>query len=356
MTLLVACRDKKTDGTATIGSAKKDTENIKLIQLRKIDSMISELDTLKKMKSGRLNTYIKELKDTAFTQYKSNIDLPDEFQNMITTWSYQDKIRIAVESPFSQSGDFNISHTHYFDKNGNTLAYTNQTNFFNCLGKDDVSKAFLKRRFDSEFQLIHQDSTFTNNVDSLIKKSDCIHDYDFAYEIAPTVKSFQKRIVIKEKPSIPGLEDFIEEWKRDLLINDNFVVPNACNNENALLHEGILLSFPNNLNTSYGDMNRDGKIDALVTFTPTQCDRGNATRNFQYALIVISRGGVYKTIETTPSLSLGLGDPFYKLHKANNGWIYGSYYYQVEEDSTSAYEQKAVTVRVKGDSLVYPKH
>jgi hypothetical protein len=45
----------------------------------------------------------------------------------------------ASEFPFSESGDWNIIYTHYFDKTGKTFAFERQTNFFNSVCSEGVA-------------------------------------------------------------------------------------------------------------------------------------------------------------------------------------------------------------------------
>jgi len=87
---------------------------------------------------------------------------------------------------------------------------------------------------------------------------------------------------------------------------------------------------------SYADINDDGKIDLLVTFTPEQCDGGNASMWTQIAVLIISENETYKTIAS-------LGDGMFSSIGADSSgfiWydsigvnkIYGTFYNFLEND------------------------
>lgn len=83
-------------------------------------------------------------------------------------------------------------------------------------------------------------------------------------------------------------------------------------------------------NFSYADINSDGKFDQLVTFTPSQCDGGNASIWIQIAVLTISENGKYKT---TASLGDGLFSAvgkdtsgFYWYDSIGVNKIYGTFY------------------------------
>ncbi|PSR56351.1 hypothetical protein AHMF7605_24060 [Adhaeribacter arboris] len=85
-------------------------------------------------------------------------------------------IRIS-EYPFSESGDWEIVYSHYFDDNGNTFAFEKQVGAFNtiCPGEDDFDK-FTIEKVTKLYSLDHAmiDSTYKmmdeKNVDITSKK------------------------------------------------------------------------------------------------------------------------------------------------------------------------------------------
>lgn len=85
---------------------------------------------------------------------------------------------------------------------------------------------------------------------------------------------------------------------------------------------------------SWGDINLDGIEDVMITFFPRQCDGGNASMNFQCAVLIISKNiNDYYLIEMYPSANLGMGGHFYHFHAIYNGRIFATYVEYEENDS-----------------------
>jgi hypothetical protein len=89
-------------------------------------------------------------------------------------------------------------------------------------------------------------------------------------------------------------------------------------------------------NFSYADINGDGQFDQLVTFTPSQCDGGNASMWIQIAVLTISKNGKYIT---TASIGDGIFSAvgkdrtgFYWYDSIGVNKIYGTFYNFMDND------------------------
>jgi hypothetical protein len=86
-------------------------------------------------------------------------------------------------SPFSESGDWDVSHTHYFYSDGNTFLFERKANAFNgCLTNDSVVYETVKKYFAPSFKLLKQQDIVVDKNGKALDKSKCV--VDFAIEDA----------------------------------------------------------------------------------------------------------------------------------------------------------------------------
>ena len=91
------------------------------------------------------------------------------------------KIIMIMEIPFSQSGDWSITYTHYFDDAGNTYAYKKETNVF-----DDVKGGIIYgtevNYYDSSFKPLARSKTLQDKFGTKVKDTGHINMYDSWYK------------------------------------------------------------------------------------------------------------------------------------------------------------------------------
>ncbi|MDR2840333.1 MAG: hypothetical protein LBV75_03565, partial [Paludibacter sp.] len=80
----------------------------------------------------------------------------------------------VIEFPFSESGDWFISLTHYFDKDGKTFAFERKCNFFNAEG---IAYETQTEFFNGDFKPISTDYKLIDENGNTLQKDDC----DFPY-------------------------------------------------------------------------------------------------------------------------------------------------------------------------------
>lgn len=94
---------------------------------------------------------------------------------------------MVEESPFTESGDWEIFYQHYFDKHGKTFAFKRQTNFFNSICNDEDTHETIVEYFDSDFVKVGRSYHLVDELGKELKKEDCVLNYDFEHPILYTV-------------------------------------------------------------------------------------------------------------------------------------------------------------------------
>jgi hypothetical protein len=124
----------------------------------------------------------------------------DEISCEKTFWILKDslnKIITIFEQPFSESGDWNIVLTHYFDKDGNTFAFERQTNFFNSICTDDVAYETRTEFYSNDFKLIDKMYKLVDKNNKPLQKDSCQFPYDYEFKISPDLDKYLQTNRIK---------------------------------------------------------------------------------------------------------------------------------------------------------------
>ncbi|MFA6249841.1 MAG: hypothetical protein WC615_23105 [Mucilaginibacter sp.] len=93
------------------------------------------------------------------------------------------KIIMIAEIPFSESGDWFITYTHYFDANGNTYAFRRQSNTFDDSVKDGVIYETSVKYYDVNFKPVAKIYTLKDKRGRPIKNNGHINIYDYKYSV-----------------------------------------------------------------------------------------------------------------------------------------------------------------------------
>lgn len=167
--------------------------------------LLPKADILERLK------YQKTIIDTLFNQSKEHLivlaklvdkDEPIQIKNGIfpdnveTTFNIlkdgSGQVITVSEFPFSESGDWNIILTHYFDKDGKTFAFERQTNFFNSICTVGVAYETQLEFYNSDFKLIDKMYKLVDQKNKPLQKDSCQFPYNYEYKIsADSDKYFQ---------------------------------------------------------------------------------------------------------------------------------------------------------------------
>ncbi len=108
-----------------------------------------------------------------------------------------EQIITASEFPYSESGDWNIILTHYFDKDGKTFAFERQTNFFNSICTDGVAYETQTEFYNSDFQLIAKMYKLVDEKNKTLEKDSCQFPYDYEYKVSADIDKYLQTNRIK---------------------------------------------------------------------------------------------------------------------------------------------------------------
>lgn len=103
------------------------------------------------------------------------------------------------EIPESESGDWFIVSTHYFDQHGSTFAYDNQTNFFNSLCTDGIAYETVTKFYNSNFQLIDSVYKLVDENNKSLQRDSCQFLYGVTFDVFPDCDAFLRASGIKGK-------------------------------------------------------------------------------------------------------------------------------------------------------------
>jgi hypothetical protein len=120
-------------------------------------------------------------------------------KDLIVLWLNKDgRIVVAEEIPWSESGDWYNTYTHYFDDQGRTIAFERYSGFFSPERKENSIYYF-----DSMYRLIKKTYKLTNFDGSPARKpADDELYYHFKYWIYPLWASMAKEISLPINPAM----------------------------------------------------------------------------------------------------------------------------------------------------------
>lgn len=189
--LISACNssENRTSSTSSLPSAPNILERLKYQK--------TVIDTLFKQSTDRLIVLAKLVnKDEPIEIQNGNF--PDNVE--ITFNILKDSLGQIVsvsEFPFSESGDWNIIFTHYFDKDGKTFAFERQSNFFNSICTDGVAYETRVEFFNSEFQLMDKTYKLVDEKNKTLQKDSCQFPYDYEFKVSANIDKYLQTNRIK---------------------------------------------------------------------------------------------------------------------------------------------------------------
>ena len=174
---LVACRP------ASLSEIPAQDDASRLLQLKEEKT---HLDSLFLIQKSQLPVY-GQLRDA---DSLINVDLSDWNPEIVRTfWPLVDtlgRIRAVTESPVSESGDWVITFTHYFDSVGHTFAFERKTSFYNSICTPDLAHEVRTQFFAPDGVQLDSAYHLSDAEGKSLQRSECQFPYDYPYTPAPT--------------------------------------------------------------------------------------------------------------------------------------------------------------------------
>lgn len=122
-----------------------------------------------------------------------NGKFPDAVETSYNLLKDEDgKVIYIFESPYSESGDWDIAYRSYFNKDGQLFAFERKAGFFNSECTDGAAHETLIKYYTKDFSVADSIYSLTDDNKKPLEKSKCIFNYNYPYKVYPTVNTYLK--------------------------------------------------------------------------------------------------------------------------------------------------------------------
>ncbi|MFT5512408.1 MAG: hypothetical protein ACI8SE_000806 [Bacteroidia bacterium] len=112
-----------------------------------------------------------------------DLQWPKEIDEVYNIWYSSDTQIVCVGAyPFSESGDWDLGLTHYFDKDGNTFAFERNTSFYNSLCTDELAIEQIVMYYAGG-EMVDSVYVFKDLKGNDLDQDSCSFPYDFPYRV-----------------------------------------------------------------------------------------------------------------------------------------------------------------------------
>ena len=168
--------------------------NAKQPTVRSISKYAARIDSAMERDTTRIHFCAKVSKQQSLVRVRSGRDWPQDTEISYSAFfDREGHLVYFVESPLSESGDWNMVCEHYFDADGAVLLMSYSVSGFNseCV---DVMRQGTKLFFDSNFNLIGKESSLTDQDSKPISGEGCVFNYKFPFTVYPEVRDIPESI------------------------------------------------------------------------------------------------------------------------------------------------------------------
>jgi hypothetical protein len=196
LTLFFACSGPQKHQVVNSGRLNQKVHN-KIIYLTALKAYKKHINSLSLDSNNGI--VLVKVPNNKNLQVVKNGKFPDEVE---TTYNLlkdsKGNIIYIMESPTSESGDWDIEYESYFDKEGRLFAFERTAGFFNeectdgSIKPDEPVHEKLVKYFNTHSKLIDSTYSLLDNNKKPLDKSKCISNYDFPYKIIFNLKDYLK--------------------------------------------------------------------------------------------------------------------------------------------------------------------
>ena len=163
-------------------------------KIKQIESTINSLDSKIEKEALESSFFIKPIDSSKLIFVKSLNGVFDFFDIEFCYAVYSDesaKELVFIEWPYSESGDWFLQNSHYFDSDGKTIAYRQNASFFNSLCSEELHEIFTLMFGDSS-NIIYQKYELLNDDFQKIDSTGCIFNYSFERNYHSSIESLKQ--------------------------------------------------------------------------------------------------------------------------------------------------------------------
>lgn len=181
--LLAACGDGRNPEDAT----EADRAAAVLERADGPEARKSAMDTLMKEHPERLQVYA-DAPGGAPPEQVIGGSFPDNWTTAYTVLRDEGgTVLLVAAAPFSESGDWDISLVHYFDRAGRTFAFERRASFFNSGCTDGVAYERATRYYDTTGRETSAVFALQDAQGKDLVREHCSFPYDFPYTMYTTL-------------------------------------------------------------------------------------------------------------------------------------------------------------------------
>jgi hypothetical protein len=181
------------------------TQASAVTKTRVTDSVLTNLKAKKAATDKYVNTHAKEM--AVFVKIPGKKGLirvynekwPNEIEYTCNILKDKNgKIIYVFQAPFSESGDWDISYEHYFDKDGNVFAFYKDESIFDDNVKEGIIRNRLLNYYNKDFKVINQKSWLADEKGNVVKANKNKFDFrDYKYTIYKSLTECLKALNLK---------------------------------------------------------------------------------------------------------------------------------------------------------------
>lgn len=171
------------------------------------DPVLSDLDLLAELRLQRtlidtlrvhqelLVDVFAKTSDNSLPVVVENRKWPNHITTVFNVWKDSSgHTRCIGEYPYSESGDWDIGYTHYFDSLGQTYAFNRLTSFYNSLCAADIAIESITTYFNANHDMIDSTYQLKDRSDHILIPDSCQFPYDFPYKTFSSCKECLKEM------------------------------------------------------------------------------------------------------------------------------------------------------------------
>jgi len=134
-------------------SSQKSVKSNSVRYIKTLQKQKTLIDQLPSKDTSALMVFVKMTNKNELVQIFNGKFPDDSIECTYNVLTEKGKVIMVLSSPYSESGDWDVDITHYFDGDGHTFAYEKLANAF-VLPNDEVAYEITTDYFDPQFKNI----------------------------------------------------------------------------------------------------------------------------------------------------------------------------------------------------------